>query len=65
MCGKRKVIEQFPRQYYTDKNGKRTENRRHQCKKCHQDQTVEYRKHKHTLEERREYMRNYMKTYRR
>lgn len=63
-CGKRKELAQFPKQsnlsakQHYSSDGHRTE-----CKKCHQAKSTKAYHSRTTVEQRREYMRNYMRKY--
>lgn len=63
-CKKRKKIDQFPKQYQPwTKNHYSGDGRRTDCKKCHQKKNNKAYKSRTTVEERRTYMREYMRKY--
>lgn len=63
-CKKVLLLKFFSDQPYIAKNP-RSDGKRTECKMCHAVKSREAYLKRTTLEQRREYMRNYMKTYRR
>jgi cytochrome c553 len=62
-CKKEKDLEEFPNQ--SNSRGKRysSDGKRTECKKCHQRKTTKAYKDRTTIEDRRTYMREYMRKY--
>lgn len=63
-CNKRKKLDEFPKQSGCENHKQYSrDGRRGECKRCHQIKTRKAYHSRTTIEERREYMRKYMRTY--
>ncbi len=62
-CGKRKILEQFSKQYYVPIRHTVGDGHRTDCKSCHYKKTRAARLNNTTPEQRKTYMREYMRNY--
>lgn len=62
-CGRRKKLSEFHKQSHKGHKVYSSDGHRTDCKKCQHRKSVNAYKRRTTPEQRREYMRNYLKTY--